>query len=75
VLGAAPGWAAQSNRHRHHANLQVLSEIPKHDGMQRTVISQPKPLARQVDRQPIVSDGPQAATVERIRDLAMAPTG
>ena len=74
IWGAAPGWAVQAHANRTHANVQT-GELHKPGATQRTVASQAKPQPRKLHRRSIVGVGPQVDSVQRIRDLPMAPTG
>jgi hypothetical protein len=76
-LQAASGWAAPTQTHAvQQAARSVRTLIShKHEISQADKNSAGHAIAAQPNRQTLVSVGPQAMSIERIRDIAMAPTG
>jgi hypothetical protein len=73
-LAVAPGWAANAqNTATHHPHRVATAARARQPVQTQEKISQPQASTK--NRITIVSVGPQAMAVQRIRDLAMEETG
>jgi hypothetical protein len=73
-LAAGPGLAATAQNNATHNPHRVATAA--HAGQQvQTQVKTSQPAANPKNRITIVSVGPQAMAVQRIRDLAMEETG
>ncbi len=77
-LQTASGWAAQPVAHdatNPAVHATRAASITTHEIASPGKNSRKPRPAAQSNRGPLVSVGPQAMTYQRIRDIAMAPTG
>ena len=76
LTAATPVLASQTDRPAHHAAVRVDNAGGRtHASGQSAGGAQQKISTAQSARRPLVSVGPQAMAFQRIRALAMAPTG